>query len=156
MVKLFLVPIGGHTRASTVMLKETCEKGQTTYFLVFQAKFTNIPDQRLQSKVECVTAALWRRSCFKGSYKCGLEMCVLFPRQWIQRFASIPIQRMEKHFQKVTNTCLTLTYLNKLQIYRSTSEINYSPSRRSKPVSPSFIFGTQMKIFFIRSESFLT
>ncbi len=26
----------------------------------------------------------------------------------------------KKHFQKVTNTCLTLTYLNKLQMYRST------------------------------------
>ncbi len=35
------------------------------------------------------------------------------------------------------------------------SVINYSPSCRSKPVRPSFIFGTQMKIFLIQSENFL-
>ncbi len=31
--------------------------------------------------------------------------------------------------------------------------INYSPSCRSKPVRPSFIFGTQIKIFLMKSES---
>ncbi len=36
------------------------------------------------------------------------------------------------------------------------SVINYSPSCRSKPVRPSFIFGTQIKICFIKSESSLT
>ncbi len=34
--------------------------------------------------------------------------------------------------------------------------INYSPSCRSKPVRPSFIFRTQIKIFLMTSESFLT
>ncbi len=34
--------------------------------------------------------------------------------------------------------------------------INYLPSRRSKPVRPSFIFETQIKIFLMKSESFLT
>jgi len=32
------------------------------------------------------------------------------------------------------------------------SVINYSPSCRSKPVRPSFIFGTQIKIFLIKSD----
>ncbi len=36
------------------------------------------------------------------------------------------------------------------------SVINYSPSCRSKPVRPSFIFGTQIKIFLIKSKSSLT
>ncbi len=31
--------------------------------------------------------------------------------------------------------------------------MNYSPSCRSKPVRPSFIFGTQIKIFLMKSES---
>ncbi len=35
------------------------------------------------------------------------------------------------------------------------SVINYTPSFRSKPVRPSFIFGTQIKIFLMKSESFL-
>ncbi len=34
--------------------------------------------------------------------------------------------------------------------------INYSPSCRSKPVRPSFIFRTQIKIFMMKCESFLT
>ncbi len=29
--------------------------------------------------------------------------------------------------------------------------INYSPSCRSKPVRPSFIFGTQIKLFFMNN-----
>ncbi len=33
---------------------------------------------------------------------------------------------------------------------------NYSPSCRSKPVRPLFIFGTQIKMFLIKSESSLT
>ncbi len=33
------------------------------------------------------------------------------------------------------------------------SVINYSPSRRSKPLTPSFIFRTQMKLFLMKSES---
>ncbi len=37
----------------------------------------------------------------------------------------------------------------------SNSVINYSPSRRSKPVRPSFIFGTQIKMFLMKSESYL-
>ncbi len=32
--------------------------------------------------------------------------------------------------------------------------INYSPSCRSKPVRPSFIFRTQVEIFFIKSDPF--
>ncbi len=36
------------------------------------------------------------------------------------------------------------------------SVINYSPSCLSKPVRPSFIFRTQIKIFLMKSESFLT
>ncbi len=36
------------------------------------------------------------------------------------------------------------------------SVTNYSPSCRSKPVRHSFIFGTQIKIFFIKSESLQT
>ncbi len=36
------------------------------------------------------------------------------------------------------------------------SVINYSPSCCSKPVRPLFIFGTQIKIFLLKSESFLT
>ncbi len=36
------------------------------------------------------------------------------------------------------------------------SVINYSPSCRSKPVRLSIIFGTQIKIFLMKSESFLT
>ncbi len=36
------------------------------------------------------------------------------------------------------------------------SVINYSPSCCSKPVRPSFIFGTQIKIFLMKYESFLT
>ncbi len=36
------------------------------------------------------------------------------------------------------------------------SVINYSPSCQSKPVKPSFIFGTQIKIFLMHSESSLT
>ncbi len=36
------------------------------------------------------------------------------------------------------------------------SVINYLLSCRSKPIRPSFIFRTQMKIFLIKSESFLT
>ncbi len=36
------------------------------------------------------------------------------------------------------------------------SDINYSPSCRTKPVRSSFIFETQMKIFEMKSESFLT
>ncbi len=36
------------------------------------------------------------------------------------------------------------------------SVINYSPSYRSKPLRPLFIFGTQIKIFLMKSESFLT
>ncbi len=34
--------------------------------------------------------------------------------------------------------------------------INYSPSCPSKPVRPSFIFRTQIKIFLMKSKSFLT
>ncbi len=34
--------------------------------------------------------------------------------------------------------------------------INYSPSYHSKPVNPSFIFGTQIKMSLMKSESFLT
>ncbi len=34
--------------------------------------------------------------------------------------------------------------------------INYSPSCHSKPVRSLFIFGTQIKIFLMKSESFLT
>ncbi len=34
--------------------------------------------------------------------------------------------------------------------------INYSPSCLSKPVRILFIFGTQIKIFLMKSESFLT
>ncbi len=34
--------------------------------------------------------------------------------------------------------------------------INYSPSCRLKPVRPSFIFRTQIKIFLMKSERFLT
>ncbi len=34
--------------------------------------------------------------------------------------------------------------------------VSLIPSCRSKPVRPSFIFGTQIKIFLIKSESFLT
>ncbi len=34
--------------------------------------------------------------------------------------------------------------------------INYSLSCRSKPVRPLVIFGTQIKIFVMKSESFLT
>ncbi len=34
--------------------------------------------------------------------------------------------------------------------------INYSPSCRSKPLRSPFIFGTQIKIFLMKSESFLT
>ncbi len=36
------------------------------------------------------------------------------------------------------------------------SVINYSPSCRSKPIRPSFIFGTQIKSILMKSESFLT
>ncbi len=36
------------------------------------------------------------------------------------------------------------------------SVINYSPSCLYKHVRPSFIFGTQIKIFLMKSESFLT
>ncbi len=36
------------------------------------------------------------------------------------------------------------------------SVINYSPLCCSKPVRPLFIFGTQIKIFLMKSESFLT
>ncbi len=36
------------------------------------------------------------------------------------------------------------------------SVINYSPSCRSKPIRPLFIFGTQIKIFLMKSKSFLT
>uniref|UniRef100_A0A673KNV9 Target of myb1 like 2 membrane trafficking protein n=1 Tax=Sinocyclocheilus rhinocerous TaxID=307959 RepID=A0A673KNV9_9TELE len=36
------------------------------------------------------------------------------------------------------------------------SVINYSPSCRSKPVRPSFIFRTHIKEFLMKSESFLT
>jgi len=32
------------------------------------------------------------------------------------------------------------------------SVINYAPSCRSTPVTPSFIFGTQIKIFLIKSD----
>jgi len=32
------------------------------------------------------------------------------------------------------------------------SVINYSPSCRSTPIRPSFIFGTQIKIFLIKSD----
>ncbi len=35
------------------------------------------------------------------------------------------------------------------------SVTNYSPSCCSKPIRPWFIFGTQIKIFFMKSESFL-
>jgi len=34
--------------------------------------------------------------------------------------------------------------------------MNYSPSCRSKPVRPLFIFGTQIKTFLMKSESSLT
>ncbi len=34
--------------------------------------------------------------------------------------------------------------------------INYSPSCRSKPLRPSFIFRTQIRIVLMKSESFLT
>ncbi len=36
------------------------------------------------------------------------------------------------------------------------SVIHYLPSCRSKFVRPSFTFGTQMKIFLMKSKSFLT
>ncbi len=36
------------------------------------------------------------------------------------------------------------------------SVINYSPLCRSNPIRPSFIFITQIKIFVMKSESFLT
>jgi len=36
------------------------------------------------------------------------------------------------------------------------SVINYSPSCRFKPVRLSFIFETRMKIFLMKSESFLS
>ncbi len=35
-------------------------------------------------------------------------------------------------------------------------KINYSPLCHSKPVRSSFIFGTQFKIFLMKSKSFLT
>jgi len=34
--------------------------------------------------------------------------------------------------------------------------MNYSPSGRSKPIRPSFIFGTLIKTFLMKSKSFLT
>ncbi len=39
---------------------------------------------------------------------------------------------------------------------KKNSPINYSSSCRSKPVRPSFIFGTQIKIFLMESDSSLT
>ncbi len=36
------------------------------------------------------------------------------------------------------------------------SVFNYSPSYNFKTIRPSFIFRTQINIFFIKSESFLT
>jgi len=36
------------------------------------------------------------------------------------------------------------------------SFINYSPSCRSKPLRLLFIFGIQMKVFLMKSESFLS
>ncbi len=57
----------------------------------------------------------------------------------------------------------TETDVNKKQKLKSivhpkntNSVINYSPSCCSKPVRPSFVFGTQIKIFLMKSESFLT
>ncbi len=39
---------------------------------------------------------------------------------------------------------------------KENSVINYSPSCRSKPIRPSFIFRTHIKIFLMKFESFLT
>ncbi len=43
-----------------------------------------------------------------------------------------------------------------MKIQNENSVINYSPSCRSKPVRPTFIFRTHIKIFLMKSESSLT
>ncbi len=43
--------------------------------------------------------------------------------------------------------------ISKYVDWKLASVNSYSPSCRSKPVRPSFIFGTQIKIFLIKSES---
>ncbi len=52
--------------------------------------------------------------------------------------------------QKITRTLKGIVHP------KNYSVVNYSPSCRSKPVRPSFIFRTQIMIFLIKSESFLT
>ncbi len=54
------------------------------------------------------------------------------------------------------NMTLYLGELISLKGIIQISVINYSPSCRFKPIRPSFILGTQIKIFWIESESSLT
>ncbi len=88
------------------------------------------------------------------------------PIRWIGPRAFRAVAESLKHLhidrmslQKVEVKWQT-TWDNFMHYYRDSSPknsvINYSPSRLSKPVRPSFIFRTHIKIFLMKSESFLT
>ncbi len=62
--------------------------------------------------------------------------------------------KIEWFIHKSVWSCL-LTYRDSLP-KNENSVINYSPSCRSKPIRPLFIFGTQIKIFLMKYESSLT
>ncbi len=52
--------------------------------------------------------------------------------------------------------CFTIYFTHIVHPKNENSVINYSPSCRSKPVRPLFIFRSQIKIFPMKSESSLT
>ncbi len=59
-------------------------------------------------------------------------------------------------FQKRVNENFWDQILKGIVYTNEHSVINYSPSCRSKPIKPSFIFRTQIKIVLMKSESSLT
>ncbi len=52
--------------------------------------------------------------------------------------------------------CMHISVFRDSSPKNENSVINYSPSYASKPVRPSFIYATQIKILLMKSESFLT
>ncbi len=65
----------------------------------------------------------------------------------------VPVKIKEHFIKSILNTVQATG--GSLKGIVENSVINYSSSCRSKPERPSFIFGTQIKIFLMKSESSL-
>ncbi len=75
-----------------------------------------------------------------------------------QNIFSLPQSNIAQQWYRITEEILHSHIIRQISkaIQNHKSVINYSPSCHSKPVRPSFIFGTQIKIFLMKSESYLT